>query len=77
LTPTDFLHSITHAADAARRLKKLSLEAKLTDRLVAVCHTHSISPEMDRNVESRREDVRRTAMRIAILADMQAKGMAV
>jgi len=32
---------------------------------------------MDRNVESRREDVRRTAMRIAILADMQAKGMAV
>jgi hypothetical protein len=67
------LHSITHAADAAQRLKKLSLETKLTNRLMAVCRSYSISPEMNKNVESRRELLRRTAMQVAIAADLQAK----
>ena len=65
------MNSITHAADAARRLKKLSLEIKLTDRLMAVCRTYSMSLEMTRNVESRREDLRRTAKHVAVLAHLQ------
>ena len=60
-----------HAADAARRLKKLSLEIKLTDRLMAVCRTYSISPEMDRSVEARREELRWTAKQVAVLAHLQ------
>jgi hypothetical protein len=65
------LDSITHAADAASRLKKLSLEIRLTDRLMAVCRTHSMSPEMDRNVQSRREHLRVTAMQVAAMAHVQ------
>lgn len=67
------MYSITHAADAARRLKKLSLEIRLTDRLVEVCRSYSISPEMDKNVESRREHLRRTAIGVAALAEEQLK----
>jgi hypothetical protein len=40
---------------------------------MAVCRSYSISPEMNKNVESRRELLRRTAMQVAIAADLQAK----
>jgi hypothetical protein len=40
---------------------------------MAVCRSYSMGPEMDRNVESRREHLRKTAMRVAIEADKQAK----
>ena len=65
------MHSITHAADAARRLRKLSLETSLTYRLMAVCRTHSISPEMDKNVQSRFDDLRTAAKHVAVLAHLQ------
>jgi ferredoxin-fold anticodon binding domain-containing protein len=56
------------AADAARRLKKLSLETKLTDRMLAVCRTYVISEEQLRNVTSRREHLRQTAADLAVVA---------
>lgn len=65
------MNSITHAADAARRLKKLSLETRLIDRLMAVCRTHSQSPEMDKNVKIRWQDLRTAAKHVAVLAHLQ------
>jgi hypothetical protein len=60
-----------HAADAARRLKKLSLETKLVDRMLAVCSTYVISEEQLKNVSSRREHLRLTAIQVAVEAAKQ------
>lgn len=38
---------------------------------MAVCRTYSMSLEMTRNVESRREDLRRTVKHVAVLAHFQ------
>jgi hypothetical protein len=73
------LNSLCHAADAARRLRKLSLETKLVDRMLAVCRTYVISEEQLRNVRSRRDDLRRMAIKLAVMAAQQLaqKDMAV
>lgn len=57
-----------NAADAAGRLKKLSLETRLVDRMLAVCRSYSISDEMDRNIAERREYLRKTAETLTAVA---------
>jgi hypothetical protein len=69
--PTLTSNSLGHAADAARRLKKLSLETKLVDRMLAVCRTYVISEEQLKNVSSRREHLRLTAIQVAVEAAKQ------
>lgn len=57
-----------NAADAAGRLKKLSLETRLVDRMLAVCRSYSISDEMDRDIAERREYLRKTAETLTAVA---------
>jgi hypothetical protein len=44
------------------------LETKLVDRMLAMCRTYAISEEQLRNVTSRREQLRRTAADLAMVA---------
>jgi hypothetical protein len=55
------------------------LETKLVDRMLAVCRTYVISEEQLRNVTSRREQLRRTAADLAMVAakHLAQKGKAV
>jgi hypothetical protein len=47
------------------------LEMKLVDRMLAVCRTYVISEEQLRNVSSRRDDLRRMAIKLAVMAAQQ------
>ena len=58
-----------HAADAAERLRKLSLETRLVDRLVAVCRTYGMGPRMVTSLSNRRERLRETAAAVLRIAE--------